>query len=386
MKFRVERDVFAEAVTGAARVLPGRAVTSLQVLSGLLLDVADGTVRVSAYDYEVAVRADVEATVTAAGRGLVVGRLLADITRSLPNAPVEVEVQGTRLAVACGNARFALPMLPLEDYPTLPALPEITGQVEGSVFGAAVAQVAVAAGRDDTLPVLTGVRVEIDGEMLTLVATDRYRLAARALRWRPTSPEAQGAALVPARTLLDTAKALSGAGVEVGIAVGVSPSGQQLAGFTDGGSRQSVTRLLEGTFPPYRKLLPDECPLTVPVEIAPLAAVVRRVMLVAPRTAPIVLRLSAGELVVEAGTSGEAQASETVPVAHDGLALEVAFNPSYLLDALGAVESDRAVFGFASAVDAEVAAGKPVIITGADEDGAPVADYRHLVMPIRRNS
>jgi len=394
MKFRVERDEFTEAVAWTARTLPSRPTTQLQVLSGLLLDATGPMLKVAAYDYEVAAQSTVHATVSEEGRALVNGKLLAEITRALPAAPVDLSIDGTRLVITCGNARFALPMLPVDDYPALPAMPPVTGHIEGSAFAAAVAQVAIAAGRDDTLPVLTGVRIEIEGDTLTLAATDRYRLAVRTLKWRPAEADGEDAAgggapvtvaLVPARTLLDTAKSLSGAGVEVSIALGTGPSGETLAGFA-GSTRQTTTRLLEGQFPPYRKLLPDSSPLIAQMEIASLQEAVRRVALVAAKTAPVQLSFSSDHLVLEAGTGGEAQATETLPVTYDGPDLAVAFNPSYLLDALGALESDVVRIGFASAEDPAVAANKPAILTGkAPDEDSELPDYRYLLMPIRLN-
>jgi DNA polymerase III subunit beta len=384
MKFRVERDEFTDAVAWTARTLPTRPTTQLQVLSGLLLDASGPALTVAAFDYEVAAQSDVDTTIVEEGRALVPGRILADITRSLPAAPVDVSTDGARLVIACGNARFTLPTMSVDDYPTLPPLPPVTGHLEGAAFGAAVAQVAVAAGKDDTLPVLTGVRIEIDGDTLTLAATDRYRLAVRTLKWRPAADDATGIALVPARTLLDTAKSLSGTGVEVAVALGTGPSGEALAGFA-GSGRQTTTRLVEGQFPPYRKLLPDSSPLHAHLDIAPLTEAVKRVALVAARTAPVQLTFTPDHLVLEAGAGGEAQASETLPATYDGPELSVAFNPTYLLDALGALESDVVQIGFASADDPAVAAGKPAILTGKAADDGGVADYRYLLMPIRLN-
>jgi DNA polymerase-3 subunit beta len=275
--------------------------------------------------------------------------------------------------------------MPVDEYPTLPALPPITGYIEGGVFGGAVSQVAIAAGKDETLPVLTGVRLEIEGDSLTLAATDRYRLAVRALKWRPESPEAAGIALVPARTLLDTARSLAGGGVEVAIALGTGPNGEALVGFA-GNGRQTTTRLVEGSFPPYRKLLPDSCPLIASVPKAALLEAVKRVALVAPKTAPVKLAFTEDHLELEAGANGgEAQASETLVAHYGGPELAVAFNPTYLQDALTAIDSDTVEFGFASADDAEVAAKKPAILTGKSV-GEGIADYRYLLMPIQLNT
>jgi DNA polymerase-3 subunit beta len=356
----------------------------MQVLGGLLLDATGPELTISAFDYEVAARGEVAAAIADHGRVLVPGKLLSEITRSLPAAPVDVVTDGSKLVLTCGPTQFTMQLLTVEDYPSMPPMPPVAGYLEGAAFGAAVSQVAVAAGKDDTLPVLTGVRIEIEGDTLTLAATDRYRLAVRTLKWRPESDGVSGVALVPARTLLDTAKSLSGAGVEVAIALGAGTSGESLAGFA-GSGRQTTTRLVDGQFPPYRKLLPDSSPLTAEMEIAPLREAVKRVALVASRTAPVQLTFTPDHLVLEAGAGGEAQAQETVSVTYDGPDLSVAFNPTYLLDALGALESDVASIGFASATDAAVAAGKPAIMTGkvADDEQAP--DYRYLLMPIRLN-
>ena len=163
VKFRVERDVLAEAVSWVARGLPAR--PPVPVLSGILLVAdAEGTVTLSAFDYEVSAKITVPADVEEGGRSLVMGRLLGEISRSLPaGRPVDVSTQGNKVQVTCGSSRFALLQMPVDDYPTLPASPEASGQIAGDVFTQAVQQVAVAADRGDTLPILTGVRVEIDG-------------------------------------------------------------------------------------------------------------------------------------------------------------------------------------------------------------------------------
>ncbi|WP_239307966.1 MULTISPECIES: DNA polymerase III subunit beta [unclassified Frankia] len=382
MKFRVERDDFTDAVAWAARTLPTRATSQLQVLAGLMLDATGPALKIAAFDYEVAAQCGTAAAIAEEGRALVSGKLLAEITKALPSAPIELATDGARVVLTCGSARFTLPTMSVEDYPTLPPMPAVTGHIEGTAFAGAVSQVAVAAGKDDTLPVLTGVRLEINGETLTLAATDRYRLAVRRMKWRPTSETVEGIAMVPARTLSDTAKSLSGSGAEVAIALGSGPSGEALAGFA-GGDKQTTTRLVDGSFPAYQRLLPDSSPLTAQIEISPFAEAVKRVALVAARTAPVQLGFTADHLVLEAGAGGEAQARESLSIGYDGPDLSIAFNPAYLLDGLNAVESDVVHIGFASADDAEEAAKKPAILTGKAPDDGEVPDYRYLLMPIR---
>ena len=377
MKFKVERDVLADAVAWAARSLPSR--PPLPVLAGVLLETGPGGITLSSFDYEVSARVEARAEIADEGKALVSGRLLADIARSLPDRPVELTMDGSKVVLTCGSARFTLMTLPVDDYPALPTMPSASGSISGDLLAAAVGQVAVAAGRDDTLPVLTGVRVEIEGETVTLAATDRYRLAVRELTWKPEKGGLSAVALVPARTLAETAKALAASGdVTIALAAAGGP-GDGLMGF-EGGGRTTTTRLLEGEFPKYRSLLPSESASVATVEAAPFVEAVKRVALVAERNTPIRLAFSADEVVLEAGAGDEAQASEAMPAELTGDDISIAFNPGYLLDGLGAIVSSHAQLAFTTP-------SKPAVITSgaseSDGDSEPAADYRYLIMPVR---
>jgi DNA polymerase-3 subunit beta len=379
VKFRVERDVFAEAVTWAARSLPTR--PPLPVLAGLLIDARTDGLTLSSFDYEVSARVDVPADVAEPGTILVSGRLLADITRSLPNQPVEVVTEdGERKAqLTCGSSRFSLQTLPREDYPALPAMPDAAGTLPGDVFAAAVAQVAVAVGRDDTLPVLTGIRVEFEGDRLVLAATDRYRLAVRELNWSPGVTDLSTIALVQGRSLADTARALADAD-SVTIALSGSGSGEGLIGFegsAGGESRRTTNRLLDGEFPKYRSLLPSESTSTAVIESASFLETVKRVALVADRNTPVRLTFDDGQTIVEAGTGDEAQAVETLSCAFTGDPLTIAFNPQFLQEGIAALGAEFTEVSFTTAT-------KPAVIAGrSDADVASDGSYRYLIMPVR---
>ncbi|EFC86301.1 DNA polymerase III, beta subunit [Parafrankia sp. EUN1f] len=397
MRFSVERDVLADATGWVARHLPKPTGGAQQVLTGLLLEAllpdhasdhnSDHTaersrgrgapaLEISAFDGEVAARAPVEAVVTEPGRVVVPGRLLADVVRNLPDAPVLVWATATRVTIECGTASFRIPTLDSEDYPVLPVFPPPVGEVDTLGFAAAVAQVAPAAGRDDSLPVLTAVRLEIARGGLSLVATDRYRLALRTIPWQPTVDDPEAVAHVPARLLADIARLPTSAS-RIALGMGVDDSGVARFGLSVNG-RQTIVRLLEGTFPNYRRLLPEASAFTVTAQTSVLAAAVRRVALVATRTAPLRFTFSAGQVLAEAGDGGGAQACELVPLEYTGPELSVLFNPAFLLDGLAAVEGDEVVFGFA-AVDPNTTSSSPAVLTGKD-DGE---DYRYLLMPIR---
>ena len=381
MKFRVERDVLAESVAWAARSLPSR--PSVPILAGLLLEAADGVLTLSGFDYETSVRVSVPAQVAAAGRCLVSGRLVAEIAKSLPGQPVEVSVEGARAQLVCGSSRFTLQTLPTEEYPALPQLPAASGTVASAVFAQAVAQVVTAAGREDTLPVLTGVRMEIEGSTMALLATDRYRLAVRELQWSPQAPDAVAAALVPARVLADTAKAMTG--TEIVVSLATAGAGEGIVGFegvVGGGQRRATTRLLDGEFPKVRGIIPAAGAIAtrVRVETATLVEAVRRVALVAERNAPVRLTFAADAVTLDAGSGDEAQASEAIAAQVVGEPVTVGFNPVYLLDGLTAIGTPVAQLAFTQAT-------KPAELTGAkDFDDDPITDFRYVLMPVRLNS
>lgn len=373
MKFQVERDVLAEAVTWAVRGLAQR--PPVPVLAGVLLQAEDDTLTLSAFDYEVSAKVTIAAQVDEPGTVLVLGRLLADISRSLPNKPVLVSSDGPKVQVMCGSSRFSLQSMPTADYPTLPTTPEVTGTVAGNEFTKAVAQVAIAADRGDTLPILTGVRVEIDGEKLSLLATDRYRLALRELTWNPTQTDSAHVALIPARTLADTAKALGAAG-GVEVALGDAAGGEGLAGF-EAGKRRTTTRLLDGEYPKVTSIFPTSVETMAVVDTHQLMEAVKRVSLVAERNTPVRLKFLEGQVAIEAGQGDDAQASEAVEAQLTGPDIEIAFNPQFLLDGLGVLGTTFVRLSFTQP-------GRPAVISGQDElDGDADTSYRYVLMPVR---
>ena len=382
MKIQVERDVLADAVAWTARALPTR--PTVPVLAGMRLH-AGAELTLSSFDYDVSAQATVPVTTEEEGSALVSGRLLAEISRSLPARPVQITSEGGKAVLSCGSATFTLLTMPEEEYPALPEMPQAAGSVGSDAFASAVSQSATAAGRDDTLPALTGVRIEIEGDVLTLISTDRYRLAVRELRWTPARPDLSAAVLVPARALAETARSLtSGAEVSIALALpgeggpdggGLSAGGDGMIGF-EGGGRRTTTRLLGGEFPKYQALLPNHVSSTAELSTGILAEAVKRVALVAERNTAVRLAFAPGELVLEAGTGEEAQAVEVLEASYDGdEPLSIAFNPQYLLDGLSAIDSDTVRMSFTEG-------GKPALITGKPApDGQP--DYRYLLMPIR---
>jgi DNA polymerase-3 subunit beta len=379
VKFSVERDVLTDAVAWAARSLPVR--PSVPVLAGLLVetnDDGDGLV-LSTFDYETSARASIPASVQDEGKALVSGRLLADICRSLPNKPVHMAIDGAKVVLTCGQAKFTLQTMPVDEYPSLPAMPESTGTVSSDLFAQAVAQAVTAAGRDDMLPVLTGVRIEIVGSDISLLATDRFRLSLRELAWNPGATDAEANALVPARVLADTAKSLT-SGSTVTIALSGTGAGEGIIGFEGevaGGFRRTTTRLLDGEFPRVRTLFPAEHKTTARVERAALIEAVKRVSLVAERNTAVQLMFDDNGLTLDAGHGDEAVATERIDAQVKGDPITTGFNPQFLLDGLTAIEQPVVELAF-------TLPAKPAVITGvADLDGEKDTAFQYLLMPRR---
>jgi DNA polymerase-3 subunit beta len=368
--------------------------------------------------------------VTDPGTALVPGRLLAEITRSLPPRAVEFDHGTGDVTLICGPASFTLVTLPVRDYPRLPELPRLAGTVDGGTLATAIGQVVPAASRDDTLPVITGVNVEIDGDVIKLVATDRYRLAVRELGWNPAQPGSRGTLLVPAKTLADAARMMT-----PGVPVRVMMGGEQRAGgawTADGDSgepkadslraadamigfesagRRLTTRLIAGEYIKYTSRFPEDFGSCGDMPAIPLTEAVKRVALVAERGSSVRLSFGNGKVTIEAGTEGQARARETVPADFSGNETAIAFSPHYLMDGLGAAlmaaeSSPAAERPHAAAEkphkdDAEAdpstsppeearirlqftSPTKPALITGSariDDDSDP--DYRYLVVPLR---
>lgn len=316
LKFRVVREDFADAVAWVARNLPTR--PAIPVLAGVLLTGTDDGLTISGFDYEVSAEVRVSAEIASSGSVLVSGRLLSDITKALPAKPVELSVEGTRVALTCGSARFSLPTLAVEDYPALPTLPEETGVVSSDLFAEAIGQVAVAAGRDDTLPMLTGIRVEISGESVVLAATDRFRLAVRELTWETGATDIEAAVLVPAKTLAEAAKAgTDGNQVHLSLGSGESVGKDGLLGIRSNGKR-STTRLLDAEFPKFRQLLPSEHTAVATIGVAELTEAIKRVALVADRGAQIRMEFGEDVLRLSAGADDVGRAEEDLPVEFAG--------------------------------------------------------------------
>jgi DNA polymerase-3 subunit beta len=372
VKLTMPRDVLA-AVTGwvAATARPAKNPLSPALAGIMLTAAADGTVTVAGTDWQTSAVARASAEVGEPGRALIPARMLPAVLAALPaRQPVDLAFDGTRVTVAAGAVRYTLLALPDGDYPELPAPGEHAAEFDAKALAAAVADVAAAAGKDDTLPVLTCVRLALDGKgTATLAATDRYRLAVATCPYAPGPAVAPAEALIPARDLAAVVKRPGDAPVRLALT-------SETAAFSTA-DRHVTMRLFSGEFPNVTRHLPDPKAITTTVtaDVATLAAALKRAAVVTERDTPARLAFTGSSVTVESGTGDDASYTETVPATLDGEPLTIAFKPGYLLDGLAAVTGT----GHTAARLAMTSPVKPAVITPAD--GEP--GFTYVLMPVK---
>ncbi|MEX1280917.1 MAG: DNA polymerase III subunit beta [Acidimicrobiia bacterium] len=360
MHIRADRDDLADAFGRASRAVGTRA--ALPILSGVFCRVSGSSLAITGTDLDITVRTSCEVESLEEGAFVVPAKLVTEAIRKMPAGQVTLRSDGQELVIEGRGPRFAIRELPVDEFPDVPE-PDLTGGVDvpGDLFADAIKQVVTAASVDSARPVLTGVQVEDDEAGLRLVATDSYRLAVRTL----AGVSLGGSGLIPARALREVPAAIGADTVTVAI-------GDREAAF--GSSRGTVTvRLIEGSFPDYRRLLPESYPNRVVVDRSDLLEALGRAGLVAEDHIPVRLKLSDGGVDVEVtrqDVGGEVEHIDGVYSGDDGEVL-IAFNPRYLGDGIGAIGSDE--------IEIQVRDGqKPSIIRGSGDDA-----FLYLLMPIR---
>jgi DNA polymerase-3 subunit beta len=365
MQLKAERDPLLDGLQAAARVLSTR--TTLPSLSGIMLVAESGKVVARATDSELAITVELDAQVEGDGQILLPGRLLADVARALPQGTVEITERREQhdVEITAGTARFHLRLLDAEDFPRLPELGTESISMPADALAETVDRVARAASRDEVRPILTGIMVNVEESTLTMVATDSYRLSVK------RTELSQGIAgpfeaNVPARAMRELARIVTAGEIEeVQIAL---PGNQIIFGA---GPVTLSSRLIEGQFPNYRQLLPDAFDHDVLLPRTELLDVTKRIRYLAQRNAPLRLAFAEGELTVAAETPEIGDASESMPCAFEGEAMEIAFNPQFFIEGIESVETEEVVLRLTSPL-------RPGLLQPAGSE-----DFSYLVMPIR---
>ena len=374
MKVEVNSQALADAVAWTTRVIDARPASP--ILAGVRLEAIDGTLQLSAFNYAISARHHIEAGVDEAGSVLVLGKLLADITKSLPAEKTYLSTDGSTMTITSGKSTFTMQLMPDAEYPDLPVIPSKLGQVDAQTFTQAVTQASVAVSREENRPVLTGIRVQFQGDKVIMSSTDRFRLSRSSFTWTPENPDTNATALVRGALLRDVARSLD---EHQNIVVDFDTENPSLLGFENAG-RVSTSQLIDGEFPAVDRLYADEYPIHAVINKQDLISAIKRVSLVAERNAPIRMAFTSQELTLTAGTADEAQAKEILDIDMDGEDITVAFNPTYLIEGLSAIAEPFVRMKMTTAV-------KPVEFNGQQEsDSEESMDYRYLLVPMRFNS
>jgi DNA polymerase-3 subunit beta len=359
------KDELAEKLGVVGRGVSTR--TSVQILAGIMVRAAAGRLHLSATDMEISVRDSLEAQVEDEGAVVVPGRLLVDIVRLLPAGEVTLEHRADEgvARLTCGSAAYQLNTYAAEDFPRLPEIePESAFTVDREVFLDTISRVGRSASRDESRPVLTGILVRFEGDRLVMAATDSYRLSVKETML-PAGPGLELEAIVPARALQELARVGQGAESDT-IEIGVQEN--QIVFGVDG--VWLTARRIDGQFPNYKQLLPEQFEAEVPLPREEILDVVRRTGLLAQRKSPLRLRFAEGELTVSAQTQDVGEARESLPVGYDGEAMEIGFNAEFLRDGLESVTDDTVRIKLISPL-------RPGLLHGESDD------FLYLIMPIR---
>jgi DNA polymerase-3 subunit beta len=375
LKFQVNKDVLNEAVSFAVRLLPQR--TTLPILSGILIEADANNLRLSVFDYDTSAQVEIVAKVEQSGRVLVSGRLLAEIVNKLPNSVVDFATDGSKVQVNCGSAKFSLLTMPIDEYPTLPEIPETSGQVSGEDFASAISQISVAASKEDVTPVLTTVLLETSSENISLVATDRYRVAIQDIPWNSKTSGANQTALIPAKTLQEIAKTFANQGE---VSISINPSDEKDLIAFKANNRSVTSRLIKGNFPAVKTLFPEKIENFAIINTQDLLDSTKRVSLVLERESPIKYIFSSTSLNLEAAGGETAQASESIDVQVTGLDVTVSLKPQFLIDGLAGVKTEFVKIGFTNSDNPN--RPSPVLITNHQAKEQSASDsYMYLLQP-----
>jgi len=363
MKINTTRQALLDALLVVSRAVSARA--ALQALSGILIT-ADGEARLRATDMELGLEVGLDGEVEGGGSVVLPGRLLVEVVRSLPEGPVTLALREAErdIELSAGSSRFHLRTLPADDFPRFPEADGDPAELPAAPLRDTINRVARAASRDEARPVLTGVLVTVEGDEMTMVATDSYRLAVKTTKL-DTSVGERLEANVPARALRELARLIE-AGGEDSLRVWLT---RNQAIFQVGQTSLS-SRLIDGQFPNHQQLLPESFEHEVKLPRTELLEVTRRV---SQRNAALRLSFSEGELVVSAETPDLGDAREALPAPYSGELLEIGFNPEFVRDGLESIDSEEVVLKLISPL-------RPGLLEPSAAD-----DFSYLVMPIRLN-
>jgi DNA polymerase III subunit beta len=371
MKFQADREVLSDAISFVVRLLSPK--PQLPQLSGVMIDASDNQVTLSVFDYEVTAKVSISAAVDQPGKVLVQARLLAEIVSKLPADSVSLNFSDSRVQVSSGSSKFSLSSMSTTDYPDSPAAPKTNGKVSASAFAHSVAQVVVAASREEVTPVLTAVMISAGSKELSLVSTDRFRVAVNQVPWQGVAVERE--ILIPSRVLSEIAKTFNHEG-DLELAFGEGE--REMVGFSSG-NKFVATATIKGKYPAVLQLFPETTENFAVVNTHDLLDATKRVALVVDREKPLRYKFTSSELSLESIGSDVADASEQISCSLTGEEITVSLRPQFLVDALTGIGAESVKLGFTVNPSNPNKPG-PVLISAADAKGS-TQGFKYLLQP-----
>ena len=368
MKLALTRQNLHQGLTAVSQSVPAR--TTLPVLSNVLFEPSEEGLWITATDLDVTVRTRVPAEVQEAGSLTVPGKKIQEIVRSLPDRPVQVGTLGSQMELVCGKSRFKLNGLPADDFPSSPQLEfDQAWATSGADLLALIRNTSFAVSSEETRPILSGVLWELRGNEMRMVATNGHRLARMSVKTEASGPAASNLIVPPSALRLVQRLFADEDEVELG-------RDGNFLGFRSG-TTEVFTRLIDGTYPNYKQVIPrDNDKFAVVDKNALLGAVKRMDVVASDQTHRIKLSFSGSRMNLSVSTPDLGEGYDEVDLGYEGDELEIGFNASYLIEVLRHMPTDDVRIGFKAPERA--ATIEPVPPEDADE-----IDYLCLVMPLR---
>ena len=375
MKFQVNRDVLADSVAFAARMLQSKPTS--QVLSGMRLVADANSLQISVFDHDVSAQTEIVANVEQPGTTLVSGRLLNEIVSRLPNQPITFQQEGSKVVLTCGSSKFELATLPIEQYPTLPPIPAVSGTIEGDAFINAIRRVSVASAKDSTRPFQKGIQIKANNESVMFTAADPNRIARCSVPWLGKSGEVS--AVVLTKTMQDIEKSFANLGE---VSISIAAEGERGMVAFQAKNRVVTTVVLNiENYPDIDQYFPTNLEDSVVINKQDLIDATRRVELVVNESEDTVRYSFESTSVQLESTSSENNASEVVEATLSGNPTSLRFKPNLFNDGLNQINSEFVKIEFTKNQRDPSRPGPIIMSSQTSKDAASPDSYRYLLNP-----
>ena len=365
MRFTCEKSILVSGLNIASRTVAQK--SSLSVIEGILCRAGLG-LSLTGYNMETAITYDIPAEVSDPGECILPAKLFGDIVRRLPEGPVTVVVdESYKVSIRAGFASFTIAADSAEDYPELPDVGEGRGDhIPQNALKSLISGTIFSVSENQSRPIQTGVRFEVEEDAISAIAVDGFRLARRT--YHPEGGTGRTMAfVVPSPALKEVEKILTDSDDDAIFTLGLKHILFQIGGAT------LVCRLLDGNFLEWKTVVPPDCPIKLVANVSDLTSSIERVGLIVSEKfkSPVRCVFSNQVLLLRTNTTIGA-AEDQCSIAGDGKELEIGFNVRYLAEALRAVPSEEVVLELTNGLS-------PIVLTPVDKK----QDFAYMVLPVR---